>query len=63
MKRGYKLLEQLANEALAEHRVGNTKPMTFNEDGQIVAFDEPERLFADRELMDRTGLDMDWMLA
>lgn len=33
------------------------------EDGQIIAFDDPERLFADRDLMNRTGLDMEWMLA
>ncbi len=30
------LLEQLANEALAEHRIGQTKLMAFNKDGQIV---------------------------
>lgn len=30
------LLEKLANEALAEHRVGKTKPMTFDNEGRIV---------------------------
>ena len=30
------LLEKLAGEALAEHRAGNTKPLAFNSEGQIV---------------------------
>lgn len=30
------LLEKLAQEALAEHRAGKTKPMAFNDKGQIV---------------------------
>jgi hypothetical protein len=30
------LLEKLAKEALAEYKTEKTKPMTFNEDGQIV---------------------------
>ncbi len=30
------LLEKLADEALAEHRAGKTKPMTFNDQGRIV---------------------------
>lgn len=30
------LLEKLAEEALAERRAGKTKPMTFNDEGQIV---------------------------
>jgi hypothetical protein len=30
------LLEKLADEALAEHRAGKTKPMTFNDEGRIV---------------------------
>jgi hypothetical protein len=30
------LLEKLANEALAEHRAGKTKPMTFDNEGRIV---------------------------
>jgi hypothetical protein len=29
------LLEKLASEALAEHRAGKTRPMTFLEDGRI----------------------------
>ena len=29
------LLEKLANEALAEHEAGKTKPMIFNDEGQI----------------------------
>jgi len=29
------LLDKLAQEALAERRAGRTKPMTFNDDGQI----------------------------
>lgn len=29
------LLENLANEALAEYRAGKTKPMTFDEEGRI----------------------------
>ena len=29
------LLEKLASEALAEHRAGKTRPMTFTKDGQI----------------------------
>ena len=31
------LLEKLADEALAEHRAGKTQPMTFNDEGRIVA--------------------------
>lgn len=30
------LLEKLADEALAEHRAGKTKPMAFSNDGRIV---------------------------
>lgn len=30
------LLEKLAGEAFAEHEVGKTKPMAFNDEGQIV---------------------------
>jgi len=30
------LLEQLADEALAEHRAGKTQPMVFTEDGRLV---------------------------
>lgn len=30
------LLEKLADEALTEHRAGKTKPMAFNDQGQIV---------------------------
>ena len=30
------LLEQLAGEALAEHRAGKTKPLAFNSEGRIV---------------------------
>lgn len=33
--RSQKLLEQLANEALAEHRAGRTTPMIFKKDGQL----------------------------
>jgi hypothetical protein len=33
------LLEKLADEALAEHRAGKTKPMAINDEGRIV----PER--------------------
>lgn len=29
------LLENLANEALAEHRAGETRPMIFDDEGQI----------------------------
>ena len=31
------LLEKLAQEALEEHRAGKTKPMAFNDKGQIVS--------------------------
>ena len=30
------LLEKLAEEALAEHRAGNTKPIAFSDEGRIV---------------------------
>ena len=30
------LLEKLASEALAEHQAGKTKPMVFNNEGQLV---------------------------
>lgn len=30
------LLEKLADEALAEHRAGKTKPMAFSDEGQIL---------------------------
>ena len=30
------LLEQLADEALAEYRAGKTKPMAFTDDGRLV---------------------------
>lgn len=30
------LLEKLADEALAEHRAGKTKPMAFSDEGRIV---------------------------
>ena len=30
------LLEKLAEEALAEHRAGQTKPMAFSDEGRIV---------------------------
>ncbi len=32
---GQTLLDKLAHEALAEHRAGQTKPMTFNNKGRI----------------------------
>lgn len=32
---GQALLEKLADEALAEHRAGKTKPMAFNDEGRI----------------------------
>ena len=28
--------------------------------GSVIAFDEPDRVFANRELMHRTGLDTEW---
>lgn len=31
------LLEKLADDALAEHQAGQTKPMTFNHEGRIVS--------------------------
>jgi len=30
------LLEKLANEALAEHQAGKTKPMAFNNEGRLI---------------------------
>jgi cobalt/nickel transport system ATP-binding protein len=30
--------------------------------GQVIAFDEPESIFADRALMAQTGLDQEWIL-
>jgi cobalt/nickel transport system ATP-binding protein len=30
--------------------------------GKVIAFDEPGRIFADRTLMDRTGLDQEWII-
>ena len=33
---GQTLLEKLAGEALAEYRAGNTRPMTFNDNGRII---------------------------
>ncbi len=33
---GQSLLEKLANEALAEHQAGKTRPMAFNNEGRIV---------------------------
>jgi len=30
------LLEQLAQEALSEHRAGKTRPMAFTQDGRII---------------------------
>ncbi len=30
------LLEKLAEEALAEHRAGKTRPMAFDDEGRIV---------------------------
>ena len=33
---GQTLLDQLAEEALAEHRAGKTRPMAFDDEGRIV---------------------------
>lgn len=33
---GQSLLEKLADEALAEHRAGKTRPMAFDDEGRIV---------------------------
>lgn len=33
---GQALLDKLAQEALAEHRAGKTKPMAFDDEGRIV---------------------------
>jgi hypothetical protein len=30
--------------------------------GQVIAFDEPERVFADKAVMNQTGLDQEWIV-
>ena len=34
--KGQALLEKLANQALAEHRAGRTKPMAFDNEGRLI---------------------------
>jgi cobalt/nickel transport system ATP-binding protein len=36
--------------------------VTVMDEGRVIAFDEPERVFGDAPLMEKTGLDKEWIL-
>jgi cobalt/nickel transport system ATP-binding protein len=51
---------------LATHHIGVARRwsdlVAVMEAGKVIAFDEPDKIFKDRVLMGRTGLDLEWVL-